>query len=779
VHAAHRVRGEFPDGQLFLDLHGYSTGLDALTAGDALDWFLRSLGVPPQLIPQDLGERAAFFRERLEGTKTLIVLDNASSTAQIRPLLPNSPGCLVLVTSRRRLAGLDDARSLALDVLSQNDSVALLHKVAGPGRIAAHHPAILELIELCGRMPLAIRVIAARLRHHRVLRIEEVVAQLRDDNARLQHLQDEDRNLTAVFDLSYQDLAEAEQHLFRLLGLVPGPDVDAYAVASLTGADHRTAERLLESLLDHNLLTQHTPERYRFHDLVRVYARTLTDQDRVEDREAAFDRLLDYYTYTARAADRYLARNPRSGPPAGAAPPATAPDLADRAAALAWLRAERSNLLAAVTQAAARARQPSAVALTAALAAFLQSEGPWPQAATLHLAAAALAHEYGDSSAEAYASSDLGRIRMTTGDNTAAIGLHERALAIFRRLGDGRGEANALWELGRASYLTGDHPGAEGLLGQGLAIFQNLGDRQGQGNCLRELGHVRYLSGDFPAAQDLFERALAIFWELDDRFGAANTLWELGRVRLLIGDYPAAGEMMEQALVIYQDFGSRHGEANALSDLGQVRWVTGNYPAAAALQEQALAIFQDLGHRHGEAYALWDLGRVRYRTGNHLAAADLLEQALAIFRHVGHRHGQANALHYLGRVRQATGDHPAAADLLEQALAIFQDVGDPQSQAEVLNSTGALTAETSGPQAAVPVYRRALKLAREVRSPLDEALALDGAARCAARIGDRTAALTGLREAVALYRRLGAAEAAEAGAFLTVLESGVRPETGN
>ncbi|MBC3840396.1 hypothetical protein GXW82_09715 [Streptacidiphilus sp. 4-A2] len=363
IHAAHRIRARFPDGQLFIDLHGHTPGSAPLGVGEALDWFLRSLGVPPQLIPQDLDERAAFYRDRLADTRTLIILDNAASTAQVRQLLPATPGCLVLVTSRRRLTGLDDAHTIALDVLSGAEAVALLHAVAGPGRIPPDHPGVLELVGLCGHMPLAIRITAAQLRRRPSLRVADVVRRLRDERDRLDHLQDEDLDLAAVFESSYLALPAAEQQLFRHLGQAPGPDIDACAAANLIGADHRTAERLLESLLDHNLLTQHALGRYRFHDLVRLYARTAGSTGHVAGSAAALERLLDYYQHTARTADLLLARVTRPGPApagaqagAGAGPaPAVRPRLSDRAQALAWMRTERHNLLAATAHAAARA----------------------------------------------------------------------------------------------------------------------------------------------------------------------------------------------------------------------------------------------------------------------------------------------------------------------------------------------------------------------------------------------------------------------------------------
>jgi len=774
VHAAHRVREQFPDGQLFLDLRGYTTDLEPLTTGDAMDWFLRSLGVPPQSIPKDLGERAAFYRDRLDGTRTLIILDNASSAAQVRPLLPRSPGCLVLITSRRRLTGLDDAHSLALDILPDADAVALLHRVAGPGRVPGHNPAILELIALCGHMPLAIQIAAARLRRNPALRVENVVAQLRDDSRRLDQFQDEDRDLTAVFDLSYQDLPEAERRLLRLLGLAPGPDFDVYAAANLAGIDHRTAERLLESLLDHNLLTQRTPGRYQFHDLVRLYAHALGGLDPVAERDRALDRLSDYYQHAAQKADHHLARQTRPGPPRSAPTPTTAPELRSRTGALAWLRGERANLLATLAQAAAQAETSRVIALTAALAAFLHQEGPWLQVASLHQAAAAAAHEGGDRQSEANALWDLARVRQLTGDLATSAGLLEQSLAVYQELGDRQGEANALWDLARSRSAPGHFPAAVEMLERALAIYQDLGDRRGEANAAFELGRLKYVTGSYPAAVDLYERALAGYQELGDELGQANSFFDLGRLRQLTGDFPVSADLQERALAMYRSLGQRLGEADALRGAGRGRQVTGDYAAATDLLGRALTIYQSLGHRLGEAYSFLGLGRARQAVGEFPAAADLIERALAIFQGSGNTHGLANARLELGCARRATGDHPASADLLGQALKTFHDLGDRQGEAEALNGLGALAAVSTGPREALDLYRRALQIAREVSSPLDEARALEGAARAAASIGDRAAALSDLHEAVAIYRRIGAAEAGTAGGYLVDLENETR-----
>jgi len=744
VHAAHRLRAGYPDGQLFVDLHGHAPGLDPLTPADALEQLLHALGVAPELVPKNLDERAAHYRHRLAGSRVLIVLDDAAGTAQVRPLLPGTPGCLVLVTSRRRLTGLDDAYSVALDVLPAADAAALLHKVAGPDRIPADHPSIGELLALCGSLPLAVRITAARLRHHRTLSLPDLVERLRDESARLSQLQDEDRNLTSVFESSYRSLPPAEQRLFRLLGSVPGPDIDVRAAARLAGAPESAAEDLLESLLGHNLITQRTPGRYRFHDLVRLYARTLpeafpeplpeasaeAEADGGGERAAALDRLLDYYQQAAVAADQRLARQSRPGRLPAAAPTAAGLRLSDRPQALAWMRTERENLLAALSHAAAR-RQPARVlALTAALAAFLHEEGPWEQAAVLFRTALSTARARGDQLSEAGALWDLGKVRHTTGDLSVAAGFQSEALAIYRSLGDPLGEANALHDLARTRHVT----------------------------------------GDFSLAADLQRQALEIYQRLGNRGGAAGSLYSLCRERIVAGDYPAGADLLERALAIYRDLGDRLGEANSLWGLGRVRLVTGDYPAAADLHERALRIYQDLGHQRNRAYALMGLGRVRLATGCHAAAADLLRRALKIHQDVGDRLGEVNALHEMGRLRLATGDHAAAADLLGRALTGYRDVGDRQGEVDVLNSLGALGRAASGARAALPLYEQALVLARRIDSPLDEARALEGAADCLDRTGDPGAALPLLREAVTLYRSIGAAEARAAEDRLNALE---------
>ena len=769
VRAAHRLSRGFPDGQLFLDLNGNTSGVEPLAPADALEHLLRSLAVPPQRIPRDLAGRAALYRTKLTGSRTLILLDNAATAAQVRPLLPGDPGCLVLVTSRRHLAGLEDAHWVTLDTLAEPDAIDLLRKVAGPDRIPPGHPAAAELAASCGYLPLALRIAAARLRHHRALRVEDLVAQLREEPSRLGHLRDEDRDLARVFASSYADLPEAEQRLFRLLGLVRGPDIDAFAAAHLLGTDHRTAERLLESLLEHSLLIQPSLERYRLHDLLRAYAQARSADEPASDRDAAGRRLLLYYQDTASwtKAMLYPAHGPVSTPAGDL--PVPAPRLSDRADAQAWLRAEWVNILGAGSH--NDIEPASLVALSAALALFLAHEGRWREALSLHLRAAAVAHQTEDRLGEAGALLDVAEIKMLTGEWAESVGLASRSRAVFREVGNLRDESKAVLMLARAHVSGGALVEARGLYEQGLAMSREAGDEHGEADALRNLGRILLISDGANAVGGLLAQSVEMFRRLGAPVGEANALSDLGRQCLMGGDYPAAAAHYEKALAIYRDQRSGHGEALMLWELGRVRLVIGEYAEAARLQQRALTMNRDLDNHYGQALALWDLGRVRFATGAYDEAAAFQEQALALFSKIGDHHGEGNALHDLGRARHAQGDLDAAADLLDRALVIFRDVADVQGESEALSSIAALTLNVSGPGAAADVYRRAHELAQATDSPLDEARALEGLARSLDRLGDRNAALTAMREAADIYQRLGAAEADSAAAALSAMAS--------
>ena len=720
VHAAHRLAGQFPAGQIFLPLHGHTPGQLPVDPADALASLLLTAGVPAGQIPASLEARMALWRDQAAGKQLLLVLDDAVSSDQVLPLLPGTGGSLVLVTSRRHLSALDDAAAVSLDTLPADQAAALLVRLAGRAGLSPDDPAVDEITRLCGFLPLAIGMLARQLHHHPAWSLAGRAAELTAARDRLELMVTENVSVAAAFNLSYADLTEDQRQLFRRLGLHPGTDFDVYAAAALVGADLPAARHGLEALYDQYLLTEPAQGRYRMHDLIREHARALAGRlDPAPDRDQATARLLDFYQHTATLADVLIARRPRSGIAiSDGATPAAVPDLAGRDQGLAWVRAERANLMACLDHAAATGQHARVVALTAGLASLLRRDGPWADALPRHTA----------------------------------------AIQAAGQLGDRLGQACALTDLGDVRRLAGDYPGAADALEQALRICRDLGDRLGQANALSYLGDVRQLTGDYPAAAQALTEALVIYRDLGDRLGQANALGNLAMVRWGTADYPAAAQALTEALVIYRDLGDRLGQANALNKLGGIRWATGDYLAAADAQEQTLGICRDLGDRLGQATALSDLGIVRMATGDYPGAARAQEEALRIYRDLGSRLGQANALHYLGVVQCLTGDYLSAAEPLEQALAIYRDLGDRDGEAATLNETGTLHRVSGDLVQAQRCHQQALDLARAIASSSNEANALGGLGRCALAAGRTAQAEALLRHALEIFQRTGAAE---------------------
>ena len=726
VHAAHRLAGRFPDGQIFLPLHGHTPGQQPVDPADALASLLLTAGVPAGQIPPGLEARMALWRDRLAGQQLLLILDDAVGSEQVLPLLPGTGESLVLVTSRRHLSALDDATAISLDTLPAAQAAALLVRLAGRPGLEAADPGVAEIARLCGYLPLAIGMVARQLRHHPAWTAAGRATELAAAADRLELMATENLSVAAAFGLSYADLSPHLQRLFRRLGLHPGPEVDEYAAAALDGTELAVARRGLEALYDQYLLTEVTHGRYRMHDLIREHARALAEHlDPDQDRKLVTARLLDYYQGTAARAGALLARQARPGPqnPAAApdAIPAAVPALTDGDQAVAWVRTERDSLLACLDYAVSTGQDARVTALTAALAELLRRDGPW----------------------------------------TEAIIRHETAIRAARHLGDRVGQANALSDLGDVRRMTGDYPAAAEDLEQALDIYRDLGNRVGQANALSDLGEVRRMMSDYAAAVQAQEQALDIFRDLGDRQGQANALLHLGTVRRMTGDYSAAVRAQERALDIHRDLGDRRGQANTLVFLGIVRRRTGDYPAAAEDLEQALDIFRDLGDRLGEANALLYLGAVRRMTGDYLAAVYVQEQALDVYCDLGNRHGQANTLLHLGAVRRMTGAYPAAAQALEQTLDLFRDLGDRGGEAAALNESGTLHRISGDLAQAERCHRRALDLARAIASSWDEGHALVGLGRCALAAGDAVQARVLLQQALEIFQRIGAAEAAD------------------
>ncbi len=667
IHAAHRLAQDFPDGQIFLALHGHTPGQKAVDPADALAGLLLTAGVPAQQVPSGLEARSRLWRDRLAGQRLLLVLDDAAGHEQVRPLLPGTAGSLVLITSRRHLTALQDVATISLDVLSSDDAAALLIRLADRPDISAGEAAVAEITRQCGYLPLAIGMLARQLHHRPAWTTGRLAADLAAARSRLEFMHAENLSVAAAFDLSYADLTGWQQRLFRRVGLHPGAEIDAYAAAALGGASVAAARRGLGDLYDQHLLTEPTMGRYRLHDLIREHAQGLAARDLAEDNEAARCRLFDYYLHTARVAGIFLERRPPAGPvPALGVVPAEQPDLRARRDAVGWLEAERLNLHAVVGGADAggaadgadAGRLEYASAIAATIHGFLRAHNHWGQALTMHHLALGAARRR----------RELAEARAGAGAGAGA----EAGVDGARAMAD---EARAMADLGDTLYLLLDYPAAFEHFTQALGLYRELGDRLGEASVLSSLAVVWQHTGDHRTAAATQEESLRLYRSIGHRLGEAAALNRLARTRFATCEYEAAADCQDQALRLYREAGDRLGEAYALAGIAEVHNVRGDLVAAAKTLSDALGLYRQLGNSLGEANALTTLGLIQHSTGDFPAAIGTLNRALELYRQLGSALGEANALINLSGVYQATGDYPAAAQALPRALTICRELG--------------------------------------------------------------------------------------------------------
>jgi tetratricopeptide (TPR) repeat protein len=601
VHWAHQAAASFPDGQLYVNLRGFDPTGTPLEAEAAVRGFLHALGVPPARIPADPGAQAGLYRSLLAGQRMLIVLDNARDPAQVRPLLPGSPGCLVLVTSRSQLTGLvaaDGARTLPLDLLTPREARDLLARRLGAGRVTAEPGAAEELAVLCARLPLALNITAGRAAARPAFPLAVFASQLRETRGRLTALDagDVTADVRAVFSWSYRALSPAAARTFRLLGLHPGPDITPPAAASLTAASREQASAVLDELASACLLTEHSPGRYAFHDLLRAYA---AEQARTHDTETerheALCRALDHYLHTAYAADRLL--HPLRDTIALSPPrPGTAPEeLADDQQAWRWLEAEYPVLLAAIAQAAAHGFDLHACQLLWVLLTFFERRGNWRDSLPVQAVSLAAAQRLVDLAEQARAHRALGMFCGRLGSYADAETYLHRALELYRQLGDHGGQGATHFLLATTRELQGRSREALDHAQQALELYRAAGHQIGQARALNAVGSCSSLQ-----ALASCQQALALYRDLGDQMGEAETLGSLGRAHQHLGDHRQAIECYHQALDLYRKIRHPHGEAITLTRLGDTHHAAGDDDAARDAWEQAQTLFEDLQHPDAE-----------------------------------------------------------------------------------------------------------------------------------------------------------------------------------
>ncbi len=641
VHAGHMLVRERPfDRVLFVNLRGFhpDPGQPPADPAAVLDGFLRLLGVPGQQIPHGLDARTAAYRRRLAGIHALVVLDNAADTDQVRPLLPETSGCLTLVTSRRSLASLPSATHLTVDVFTSDEAVDFLARAVPEVAVGVDPLAAARIARRCGYLPLALSLVAGHIRGTPGWSLSDHADRL-DERHRDRRL---DSGVQLALDLSYQHLPGDRQRLLRLAALHPGQDFDVYAAAALADTDLPTTQDHLRNLCSDHLLQQATPGRYGLHDLVRAYAADRAiDQDRPSQRHAALTRLFDFYRATAATAMDVAYPHERQHRPTVASAGTLSPDLSDRDRADRWLDAELANLLAAAQHAAAHG----------------WAEHTWQLSAVLD------------------------RHLLTRGRHKDAETLHQHALDLARHRGNHPAEMNALNSLGHVHRMLGRHEQASNHHGQALQIAQTIGDRAGKLHALTGLGHVHRMLGRYERAGDHFGRVLQIAQTIGDRVGELHALAGLGHVDRILGRYEQAGDHFGRALQIARDIGDRAGELDALTGLGAVHRMLGCHEQAGDHYERALHIARDTGIRSGELYALAGLGHVHRMMGRHNEAATWYQQVLDLARNLGNSNWQYEALQGLGRLQHAAGHLDLALTHHEQALQLATDLAQPSDQA--------------------------------------------------------------------------------------------------
>ncbi len=685
VHWAHKVADRFPDGQLYVNLRGYDPG-KPMPAADALARFLRSLGVPGQDIPAEEDERAARYRSILAGKRMLLILDNAGSVEQARPLLPGSPTCVVVVTSRDALTGLvarDGATRLDLDLLPLDDAISLLRSLIGV-RVDVDPDAATALAVQCCRLPLALRVAAELAASQPTAPLAALVAELGDLQRRLSLLDaggDQHTAVRTVFSWSYRQLGAEAARTFRLLGLHPGLDFEPYAVAALTGTTLAQAGQALELLAHAHLIQPATQDRYGMHDLLRAYARELAAvHDRDHEQRAALTRLFDYYLHTATTAIDILVAVGRQLRPRVTAPASPAPPLTDSATARSWLDRERATLVAVAVHAAQGGWPGHVTRLATTLVHYLYTNDYYSEGITIHGLAHQAARQMGDRAAEAAALIGLGRIDLQQGRHQQASSRFQEARDLYREVSDRAGQADAANNLGTVDLQYGRWHHAAEHFREAMALYHEVGDMLRQARALGNLGVIDRRQGRYQQASERQQKALAIFREFGDQAGQVAALIRLGAVALRTGRHAQAAEYFEQAVTLSRDIGDRSSQATALTRLGDVALRVSRYQQAIEYQEQSRMLFREIGDPGGEALALNGLGEALLAVGQPAQAGTKHATALDLASRAGDKPERARAHDGLGHAYHAAGDDEQAREHWQQALTLYTELGVPEAE---------------------------------------------------------------------------------------------------
>ncbi|WP_326585776.1 AfsR/SARP family transcriptional regulator [Streptomyces sp. NBC_00481] len=759
VHWAHQVRDRFPDGQLYVNLHGFDHDREPLKAGEALELLLRGLGLVASEIPASDEAQARVYRTLLSGRRLLVLLDNAASAEQVRPLLPGSPSCCVIVTSRNRLGDLvarDGAHAIPLDLLLPAEARALLSQTLGTDRLSAEPLAADELIRLCGSLPLALRVAAARMAGDPGLRLADLVTEMSEGN-RLEALAPDDADnspLRTAFSASYGVLSPAARRLFRLLGLFPGSEFTAEVAAALLDVPLPQARRLIGGLAAAHLIEPSTAGRYRFHDLLREYAQERAQvEETAADRDVALQRLLIWYLHAARAASGTgffpeLPGNLDAGDQQG---------MPSAAEAAGWLEAEQANLLAVINHAAHHGPRPAAWHLASVLFGYFWLHLPratWQAIAQTALdAAVAESDLFGQAAMHHH----LGVVRWDRWHAREAMDHHARVLDISRELGWAAGEVAALGGRGFVEWSMARLDSAYEHFAAGLRINREAGygvadafGLIGLGMTCRDLGRLREAADHLELAIRQNEEAGwwddslvlqtlgSVYWELGrladgldalgpevasaDRRGYRNNrammLDSVAKINVELGHHDEALIQAERAFTMVKASGRAWIQATILNTVAAAQRELAHLDRSTRTHSRALALAREARHRRTEADSLLGLALTYLRLGRYDEARSHAEEPLRLAREYGFRVVEGQALTVLCGTAESESAYVTAVTLGREALAVHRETGHRLGEARALVALARALRKTDG-AAAEFMRQQALDIFSDVGAPTE------------------------------------------------------------
>ncbi|MFI6043650.1 AfsR/SARP family transcriptional regulator [Nocardia sp. NPDC051321] len=675
VRAAHLLSDDYPDGQLYINLHGFTVGEQPITVGTALDSLLRALGLPGDAIPEDMAGRIAMWRAAVTGKRLLLVLDNTVDAVGVSALLPTTPGCLVLITSRARLVDLDGAEWISMDVMSPEESSCLLAETLGAARIAAEPEAAVELASLCGQLPLAIRIATARLRNRPRWTLQYLVGRLRDETRRLGELEIGERSVAMTLRLTYQTLDEDCRLGFRLLALHPGRTIDVHSTAALLGIGTREAEKVLELLLDVHFVQQPEVGLYVFHDLVLSFAQSLHNRSTRQTDEAAVVRLLDYYLSATETACEILFPGRRQPTPSILKSKAELPDLQDVNRVREWFTCEHTALLSAVTIAERSGYQRHAVCLGRNVVFHLYTHGYLEEFAGIGRVMVTAARQLGEPYLLGISLSNLGVACWSLGLFAEGIEVVTEGRTVAVRIGDRYTEAHCESTLGLFNSVLGRFPEALAYLERAITHEREIGAVRAEAESLTVLSTLYEQWGHYQEAKQAALRALALGRQLGQHDNELVALTDLLFAYLGLGEHAVAAEHLVQVRELCAESKEPGQAAIAMAAAADVAYCVGCHEQASAFLERSLSLIHSTSSPLRRAKVENIAGRVLRKTGQHTSALKMHTSAYQLAKAVNYRPEEAYALAGMAETMEALGDDNTASRYRADAETLFASMG--------------------------------------------------------------------------------------------------------